>query len=79
MIKANWHHGVLGRITDTTVIEAGLYSAAGDDQGPILWPPDTSGRQYQGRCEDVVEGITQDLQDLIEASRKKCNSEEVLR
>jgi len=77
MIKADWLHGVLGRITDTTVIEAGLYSAAGDDQGPILWPPDTSGRQYQGRCEDVVEGITQ---DLIEATRKKCaNSEEVLR
>jgi hypothetical protein len=76
MIKANWQHGVLGRITDMTVIEAGLYSAAGDDQGPILWPPDTSGRQYQGRYEDVVEGITQ---DLIEATRKNCNSEEVLR
>jgi len=68
-IKAIWSYGVLGRMSDTTVIEAGLYSAAGDDQGPILWPPDTSGRQYQGSCENVIDAIAM---DLIEATRENC-------
>ena len=69
MIKADWLYGVLGRITDRTVMEAGLYSAAGDDQGSILWPPDASGRQYQGSCENV---INKTASDLIEAMRENC-------
>jgi hypothetical protein len=68
-IKANWRYGVFGRMFDTTVIEAGLYSAAGDDQGSILWPPGASGRQYQGSFENVIDAIAE---DLIEARRKNC-------
>jgi hypothetical protein len=68
-IKANWRYGVLGRMSDKTVIEAGLYSAAGDDQGSILWPPGYSGRQYQGSFENVTGAIAE---DLIEARRKNC-------
>jgi hypothetical protein len=68
-IKPNWRNGVLGRLSDTTVIEAGLYSAAGNDQGSILWPPHASGRQYQGSCENVIGAIAE---DLIEAMRKNC-------
>jgi hypothetical protein len=68
-IKADWRYGVLGRMSDTTVIEAGLYSAAGDDQGSILWPHDTGGRQYQGSCENVINEIDT---DLIEAIRENC-------
>jgi hypothetical protein len=68
-IKASWRYGVLGQMSDTTVIEAGLYSAAGDDQGSILWPPDTSGRQYQGSCENVIDAIAT---DLIDAIHKNC-------
>lgn len=68
-IKANWRYGVLGRMSDTTVIEAGLYSAAGDDQGSILWPHDTSVRQYQGSSENVIDGIAT---DLIDAIREDC-------
>jgi hypothetical protein len=68
MINANWR-GVLGRISDTTVIEAGLYSAAGDDQDSILWPPATSGRRYEGSRENVIGEIAN---DLIEAIRENC-------
>jgi hypothetical protein len=68
-IKANWRYGVLGRISDTTVVEAVLYSAAGDDQGSILWPTATSGRQYQGSCENVINAIDN---DLIDAIRENC-------
>ena len=68
-IKANWRYGVLGRMSDTTVIEAGLYSAAGDDQGSILWPPGASGLQYQGSCENVIGEIAS---DLIKAMRENC-------
>jgi hypothetical protein len=68
-IKASWRYGVLGQMSDTTVIEAGLYSAAGDDQGSLLWPPDTSGRQYQGSCENVIEAIAT---DLIQAIHEDC-------
>lgn len=68
-IKASWRYGVLGRMSDTTVIEAGLYLAAGDDQGSILWPPATSGRQYQGSCENVTNAIAE---DLIEAMGENC-------
>jgi hypothetical protein len=68
-IKANWRYGVLGRMSDKTVIEAGLYSAAGDDQGSILWPPATSGRQYQGSFENVIGAIAE---DLIEAMSENC-------
>jgi hypothetical protein len=78
-IKANWRYGVLGRMSDTTVIEAVLYSAAGDDQGSILWPPDASGRQYQGSCENVIGAIAEDLENLIDAIREDCKSEGVLR
>jgi hypothetical protein len=68
-IKAIWSYGVFGRMSDTTVIEAGLYSSAGDDPGSILWPPDTSGRQYQGSCENVINAIAE---DLIEAMSENC-------
>jgi hypothetical protein len=68
-IKASWRYGVLGRVSDTAVIEAGIYSAAGDDQGSILWPEDTGGRQYQGSSENVIGAIAE---DLIEAMRKNC-------
>jgi hypothetical protein len=68
-IKANWRYGVLGRVSDTTVIEAGLYSASGDDQGSVLWPPATSGRQYQGSCENVIDAIAE---DLVDAMRENC-------
>jgi hypothetical protein len=68
-IKANWRYGVLGRISGTTDIEVGLYSAAGDDQGSILWPTATSGRQYQGSCDNVIGEIAM---DLIVAMHEDC-------
>jgi hypothetical protein len=68
-IKASWRYGVLGRMSNTTVIEAGIYSAAEDDQGSILWPPGASGRQYQGSFENVIGAIAG---DLIEAKRENC-------
>jgi len=68
-IKAIWRYGVLGRISDTTVIEVGLYLTTGDNQGYALWPAGASGRQYNGNSEDVIEMIASDLNS---ARRKDC-------
>jgi len=68
-IKASWRYGVLGRISDTTVIEVGLYLTSGDNQGYALWPSATNGRQYIGNSEDVIERIASDLD---RARREDC-------
>lgn len=68
-IKASWRYGVLGRISDTTVIEVGLYLTTGDNQGYTLWPAATNGRQYIGNSEDVIEIIASNLN---RAKREDC-------
>jgi hypothetical protein len=65
-IKASWRYGVLGRISDTAVIEVGLYPDTGDY---ALWPAATHVRQYLGNSEDVIERIASDLD---RARREDC-------
>ena len=62
-VVADWRYGILGRISDTAVLEVGLYSGADDESNEAIWPRSTHGRQYQGSSEDVVDAIAQDLID----------------
>jgi hypothetical protein len=68
-IKASWRYGVLGRISDTAVIEVGLYLTTEDNQGYALWPAGANGRQYLGNSEDVIGEIAS---DLSRARREDC-------
>jgi hypothetical protein len=68
-VRADWQYGILDRISDTALIEVSLYHHADSEMTRTLWPFATSGRQYQGNSDDVIEEIAQ---DLIKDKRDSC-------
>jgi hypothetical protein len=60
-VRADWQYGILDQISDTALIEVSLYHHTDSEMTQTLWPFATSGRQYQGDSDHVIDAIAQDL------------------